>query len=429
MRIWTAAVWSCWLGVSGLNAAQPPAPPTEQLIEQLSAKDFRSREVAAQALERRGEAALPALRRAQSHADAEVRQRLAGLIARGERAFLIAPKRVTVIADQTPVQQVFADIARQTGYKLTAQQAQPMLVTLRAEGQPFWEVVDAVCRQTGLGLQQHFDNSNTLTFFRVGRLTPNVCYAGPFRIAAASFHHSRTLDLSTPVANAVGRPTTDALTMTITVVGEPKVPLMNLGQPRILAAEDENGQSLVPPQARVYESHYHHYYYGHRNALMQTQVQLLGHGGARTLRHVAGTLPVTMLAEQRPEITIDDILKVKGKKFESGQVVMEIDEVKEQANRQVTVRATARRNAAENQYDYTWTNSLGQRVELFDADGGKYSTDRFDWESGSPTSVAGTFHFGDGGNAKLGKPARLVYYNWITTQHQIAFEFRDLPLP
>jgi len=411
------------------GAGQAPAPSVEQLIEQLSHRDFRTREEAALALEGKGEAALPLMRRAQPHSDPEVRQRLAGLIARGERAYLIAPKRVTVVADQTPVNQVFADIARQSGYKLVLQQAPPMLVSLRAENQPFWEVVDAVCRQTGLGLQQQFDNSNALTFFRVGRLTPNVCYAGPFRIAAASFHHSRTLDLTTPLVNAVGRPTTESLTMTITVVGEPKVPLMSLGQPRILSAIDENGQSLVPPQARVYESHYHHYYYGNRNALMQTQVQLLGHGGARTLRHVTGTVPITMLAEQRPEIVVEEILTVKSKKYESGQVVIEIDEVKEQANRQVTIRATARRNAAENQYDYTWTNSLGQRVELFDVQGQKFNTDRFDWESGSPTSVAGTFHFGDGGNAKLGKPARLVYYNWITTQHQIAFEFRDLPLP
>lgn len=429
MAFRTGLAMAAWLSAATLLPAQAPAPSAEQLIAQLSAADFRQREAAAQALENLGEAALPAMRKVQPHADPEARQRLTSLIARGERAFLIAPKRVTINADQTPVSQVFAEITRQTGYKLSAQQTQGLLVTLRTENQPFWEVVDAVCRQCGLGLQQQYDNTNTLTFFRAGRLTPNVCYAGPFRIAAASFHHSRTLDLSMPAANAVGRPLTESLTLTISVIGEPKVPLMSLGQPRLLDATDETGQSLVPPQARVYESNYHHYYYGQRNALMQTQVQLLGHGSAKTLRRAVGTLPLTMLAEQRPEIVVDDILKVKGRKFESGQVVLEIDDVKEQPNRQWSVRATARRNAAENQYDYTWTNSLGQRVELFDTHGQKFNTERFDWESGSPTSVAGTFHFGDGGNAKLGKPARLVYYNWITTQHQIVFDFRDLPLP
>ena len=43
--------------------------------------------------------------------------------------------------------------------------------------------------------------------------------------------------------------------------------------------------------------------------------------------------------------------------------------------------------------------------------------------------MTGTFQFGDGGDAKIGKAAKFVYYNWITSQHQIEFEFRDLPLP
>ena len=33
------------------------------------------------------------------------------------------------------------------------------------------------------------------------------------------------------------------------------------------------------------------------------------------------------------------------------------------------------------------------------------------------------------GNDKLGKPAKLVYYGWVTSQHQIEFQFADLPLP
>jgi hypothetical protein len=43
--------------------------------------------------------------------------------------------------------------------------------------------------------------------------------------------------------------------------------------------------------------------------------------------------------------------------------------------------------------------------------------------------VQGTFNFGDGGNAQLGKPAKLTYYGWVTMQHQVEFEFKDLPLP
>jgi len=161
---------------------------------------------------------------------------------------------------------------------------------------------------------------------------------------------------------------------------------------------------------------------------LQTQVQLNGHGSATAIRQLKGSVPVTFLAEQRPEIVINDILNVKSQKFEGNQVSIEIDEVKEQG-KQVTIRATARRGGTENQHDYSWTNSLAQRVELYDAKGEKYVSQGFNWDNGTPASVSGTFQFADGGNAKLGKPAKLVYYNWIMSQHQIEFEFKDLPLP
>jgi hypothetical protein len=30
---------------------------------------------------------------------------------------------------------------------------------------------------------------------------------------------------------------------------------------------------------------------------------------------------------------------------------------------------------------------------------------------------------------KVGPPAKLVYYSWVLMEHEVAFEFRDLPLP
>ena len=52
------------------------------------------------------------------------------------------------------------------------------------------------------------------------------------------------------------------------------------------------------------------------------------------------------------------------------------------------------------------------------------------WTNGTPTSVQGTFMFGEPGNGvQAGKPAKLTYYGWVTLQHQVEFEFRDLPLP
>lgn len=423
--------WALLAGGSLCTAllAEPPLASADQLIRQLSSPEFRLREAAARALEQQGQAALPALRRAATSADPEVKQRAALLLARLERHHLLAPSHVTVHAEQKPVSEVLAQLTQQTGYKLSCNSDKSQIISVHAEEQRFWEVIDRISSQTGLALQTYQDSSGALMFQRTERISPHVVYSGPFRLCPGSFHLSKTLELSLPRQFAPpGQQRTDALTLTFQLVSEPKTPLMSLGQPRIALAIDNHGASLVPPQGQAYESHYHHYYYGYRNPVLQTQVQLLGHGNAITLRHIKGTIPVVFLAEQRPEITINDILKVKNAKFEGNQVSIEIEEVKEGPGKQVHVKATARRGGADQQQDYTWTNSLGQRVELFDEQGRKFHCEGFNWDSGNPTSVSGTFQFGDGG-AKLGKAAKLIYYDWITSQHQVDFEFRDLPLP
>ena len=35
----------------------------------------------------------------------------------------------------------------------------------------------------------------------------------------------------------------------------------------------------------------------------------------------------------------------------------------------------------------------------------------------------------NGTNAKVGQPAKLVYYAWVLMEHEVAFEFKNLPLP
>jgi len=140
-------------------------------------------------------------------------------------------------------------------------------------------------------------------------------------------------------------------------------------------------------------------------------------------------VPVTLLAEQKPEIVIEKIMEVKNKKFEGKDVSLDVEEVKETPGQTVQVVLTARRNGKDNQYDYTWTNSLHQRVELTDEKGNKFQSNGFNWNNGTPTSVQGTFIFSQPPGVKIGKPAKLTYFGWVTVQHQVDFEFRDLPLP
>ncbi len=418
---------------AGEGTTAVAVPAVEQLIEQLGSRDFKAREAATRALALRGPDALPALRKAQPHADPEVRQRIAQLITDTERAALLAPKRVSVKFDRTPVREALAELTRQTGYRIDLQNGGPpqVLVSLQADNVTFWEAFDKVCAQAGLTLQQFYDQNGGggLTVAAQDVYVPFVDYRGPFRLSAVSFHHNKSITFATLPRNQLAtNHRTEQLTFMFSVVAEPKLPLLGLGQPRLTAAVDELDNSLLPlPLARGVETFYGGYY-GYRNMVLQTQVQLAGHGGARAVKLVKGVLPVTILAEQKPEIVVEKILTVKKQKFESPEVTLEIEAVKEGPNKGYQIGLTARRAAKDNQYDYTWTNSLHQRIELTDEKGQKFQSHGFNWTNGTPTSVQGTFLFGDAGG-KLGKPAKLTYYGWVTTQHQVEFEFRDLPLP
>jgi hypothetical protein len=425
------AVLGCIVLVAG---ARPESPPTvDQLIERLGSRDFKTREAAAKALSVRGEESLPAMRKAVSHPDPEIRKRLEQLITDTERSVMLAPKRVTLKLDNASLKDALAELTRVSGYRVELQGGLPQQqVSLDVQNTTFWEALDKLSAQAGLVLQQHHDMQGGLILYAQNSVTPFVDYRGPFRVWATGFHYSKSLTFgSLPRNQAGGGQRTETMSFMFSVVAEPKLPLLGLGQPKLTAALDDQDNSLVPPAAKngIYET-YHSGYYGYRNLMLQTQVQLVGPGAtARFLKVIKGALPITLLAEQRPEIVVDQILTAKDKKVEGKDVTLEITEVKEAPGRSYQIVMTARRNGKDQPYDYTWTNSLHQRIELTDDKGQKFQSLGFNWMNGTPTTVQGTFNFGDGGNAQLGKPAKLTYYGWVTMQHQVEFEFKDLPLP
>jgi hypothetical protein len=419
--------------VSSPVANAPGSPSVDRLIEELGSPDFKVREAASKALTARADEALPTMKKAIAHPNAEVRQRLTGLIADLERAALLAAKRVTLKLESVPIKDAVAALAQASGYKIDLQNngGKQTLVSLTADNISFWEAFDKLCSQAGLVLQQQYDASQGLVLYSMNAVVPFVDYRGPFRLSAAGFHYNKSLNFATLPRDQIGAgQRSEQLTFSFNVVAEPRLPLLGLGQPKVTAAIDDQDQSLMPSPlgGRTYES-YHSGYYGYRNTVLQSQVQLTGPGGnSRMVKLIRGTLPVTLLAEQKPEIVIEDVLKVKNKKFEGKDVALEVEEVKEMPGKTVQVMLTARRSGKDNQNDYTWTNSLQQRVELVDDKGNKYQSNGFNWNNGTPTSVQGTFIFSDP-TGKLGKPVKLTYFGWVTVQHQVEFEFHDLPLP
>ena len=88
-------------------------------------------------------------------------------------------------------------------------------------------------------------------------------------------------------------------------------------------------------------------------------------------------------------------------------------------------------------YDYTWSNSVWQRLELFDAKGNKYFCyGPTTQNNNGGTSVQMTVQFGPNdrrtgqpGPIKLGPPVKFVMNDWITINQEVNFEFKGIPLP
>src|SRR5438132_1094780 len=101
MRIsFLAALTSVVLSATA-NAAAPPSPSPEavairRLVEELGDRDWRARELAGLRLREIPALALPHVRRALGHPDAEVRRRALRLLGALEDAVLFAPRRVTL---------------------------------------------------------------------------------------------------------------------------------------------------------------------------------------------------------------------------------------------------------------------------------------------------------------------------------------------
>jgi hypothetical protein len=415
-----------------VRGAMPDPEPIAKLIEKLGVRDYKTREAAGKVLETRGVEALPELRKALGAVtDAEVRRRLQGMVDKLERIQVLSPKRVTIKAKDRPVREIIADIARQTGYPMQYQGGN-QTVTVEKENVSFWEMMDYLANTAGLTMW-HNEGQGMMFYNNESQFWPFVAYEGPFKIAANNFSYNKTVNLGPMQRNpAQNQFRTESLTFQFTIHAEPKLPLMGMGQAKVIEAIDDLGNSMRPGDHGVHESSYPPNYNGYRSYQYGTSVNLnWPNKESRVVKRLRVAVPVMVLSEQKPEVVIDDILKVKKQKFTGGTVEVTIEEVKEQNNKtQYHVKMSVRNTASNAAQDYSWTNSVHQRIELRDAKGNRWHSQGYNWENSSPGHVTATFMFGNNGGAVVpGPPARLIYNHWNLMPHTIEFEFKDLQLP
>jgi hypothetical protein len=151
---------------------------------------------------------------------------------------------------------------------------------------------------------------------------------------------------------------------------------------------------------------------------------------ATAAKVIRGSIPVTLLSEEKAVVIADDILKAKGKKATAGTTSFSFEDVTEVANpKQIQVKVTITEDNRENPNDYTWMNTMYQRIELQDAKGNKYQVTGTHWHNNGPNFAQMTWTYVPPPNGKVEGPAKFIFHQWSTLPHQVNFEFKDLPLP
>jgi hypothetical protein len=423
------------------KTAQIGSATVEQLLAKLADRDYPVREAAARELATKGVEALPALQNARKSADPEVRRRLDELVPPLERKLALAPRLVTLHMVDRPLRDALAELTRQTGYKVGAWEGDQQLAkdrnvfTFHLDKIPFWQALDQVCEAGGLILQQNFGD-DTLRVIAQDSYVPFASYNGPFRVVATGFTYNRNNSFSAaprlPTLSA-GGVQNEFLQLGITLTAEPKLPIVRVGQVRIVSAVDDEERSMAPPVSIGPGDLYNRrYYYGgnFRSYQHAAQVQLiLPSRNARYVKRVQGVIPVTLVSDQKAIVVTDHLLTAKGKKFKVGNATFGVEDVSEMPGKQYQISLKVTEDAAANNADTSQWQTLQQRLQVQD-DKGNTRQIAFTsvGRSGAGTSQF-TFILQQTPGQNQGNPNRLLYTAWDTMDHEITFEFRDLPLP
>ncbi len=400
----------------------------EQLIEQLGSPEFREREAASKALAECGVEVLPALQKASNHADPEVRRRVADLLPGAEKAVALAPTRVSLNLTRRPIREAVAEIARQTGYPIKVEQPEQQdrrRHSFHFKGLTFWEAMEKVCAAGEFRYHKLPSGKGTIVLSWLAGCKPFPCSLnGPFKVEV--YGVEGTTD---PV---------DHLHVSSFLSVEPKLGLLSVHYSAWQEVRDDQKGDLLSdlmryPDADVFRSAYG---WGNPTAHHPAGGWIKRPGKqAKVVKSLKGSIPVLLLTQRKPALVIDNILTVRGKTLEAGDIALTVAEVIQLGPADTPyyqVKLSIREGKEEHvgETDFSWVGSLPYRFELQDARGNTYQTSTDpSWTKRTRTSASGTVQFSRPEEGQvLGPAVKLVFSTWVTMPHRVPFEFTNLPL-
>jgi len=409
----------------------PPAAKAQSLIEQLGSRDFKEREKASKALAAEGDKLLPQLKAALGEIESpEVQRRLEVLIEKlnSERSF--RPSLVSVDCKNASYKGVLKDVCKQAGYEYRDGGSVEKKISLKLTDVPFWEAMDAIADLTGLTIVPQDDEKKSITAYNNESISPHNCIGGPFKFTASNISSSRSIQLANIPKRGLNS-SAEYIGMGVQILAEPKMPIVGIGAVTLIKAEDDKGISLIPPVADTDENRrsIRQYVASNYRSLSQSCSLNFNRGSrdATLIKVLHAKVSLAILVEERPEITVENILEAKKKKFAGNDLDLEVEEVGE-ANGVVSLKVTFRQRVATPD-DYNWYNTAMQRLVMLDDKGAKMTSNGVTEQSNGAGVMSLRLSFSTPPGKKPAKASKLILNEWITETREIEFKFKDIPLP
>jgi hypothetical protein len=310
----------------------------------------------------------------------------------------------------------------------------PGRYTFHFDRVPFWTALDEICGQCGLMVQHGNWGDDTLRVESAASYVPFCSIHGPFKIIANGFTYSRSSQLG-QVPKTLQQPhgsSYEYLSLGLTIQTEPRLPILKMGQAQITFAVDEEDHPMLATNDQVYQKGgmwRAGYSWWGRSSVCMTQVNLSWPDKhCRIVQTLRGYVPVTLLAEQKAAVVTDQLQAAKGKEFKVGGLTFKVDDFTALAgNRQHQIKLSFSEDQA-GTADPTTFQTLQQRLEIQDAKGNKlpFYFNNLNFNGNGSGQLWFTTQMSD---PKSGVPARLIYFTWSLIDHEVAFEFKGLPLP
>ena len=433
-----------------MTLALAVAPDAASLVARLGSGTFTQREEASRQLEAMGREALPALEVAMRSPDAEARSRVLAAWDRIQKGLLVRPTMVQLKAGDRPVSEVARSIGQQAGVSIEiSQQAPEQSINAREPMPiPFWDAVERL----GLGrgfVRDSGPAGSQAPILQFGGFEPAypATISGPFRITLEGLHeHRDRLLILGPWVNGDGASQGIPIPRTaperqarfyvdLGMAIEPRVWFTQEGPVRVIEAVDNLGQSLLRRVAGQVEADYSMLHNGGGVSQGRTQLDLaMPERPGRSIARLRAAIPVAIqMRRPLPELEIA-LPTPDGKRFAHEDADFTIRQFREDAQgTHITVDVRLNLNRCELPADRPGplissrlSCLVDRQIELVDADGRVVAV--------APSGYTrpdgyGRRNYTAWKNMNQARPTRLRYYRVVRAFTDVAFEFRDIPMP